>query len=474
MGTFGKLGVRRRLGRAWFAGLLALLIAANPVTAATAGSSGAGDPYFPLQGNGGYQVTHYGLDLHWDPATDRLDGVATIAAVATQSLSAFDLDLRRQLAVSSVRVDGDAARFEQPAPLGQELIVKPRHAIGDGRSFTVVVTYGGVPPVVIDPDGGMEGWIPTDDGAFVVGEPQGSPSWFPCNDTPTDKATFDIRVTVPKGLTAVSNGELVGPPTTDHGWTTFAWRERHPMSTYLATATVGRFVTATGMTQGGVPWYTAVDKKLDGKSSHDVLKTLPTIVDYFASRFGPYPFDSIGAIIDDASSVGYALETTTKPLFPEVPDDVWLAHELAHQWFGDSVTLARWRDIWVNEGFAEWSSWLWSEASGQDSAQAIFDYWYSQPASEDWIWDPSPADPGGPDNQFASSIYVRGAMTLQALRVKVGDPTFFKIMKGWAAQRKYGNGTVDEFTAYAAHEAHRNLTSFFDVWLYQPGKPASW
>jgi len=473
MRTLTLPGAGRRLGFAGTAGVMAFVLAAGPVLAANIGASGAGDPYFPLQGNGGYDVDSYGLDLRWDPATNHLDGVATIAAVATQSLSRFDLDLRRELGVSSVTVNGAAAEATQPVALGQELVITPARTLPSGKLFTVVVRYGGTPQVITDPDSSIEGWVPTTDGAFVVGEPQGSPGWYPCNDTPTDKARYEFRVTVPDGLTAVANGDLVGRPVSEAGWTTFTWRSAQPMATYLSTATIGRFATSTGTTPGGVPYYVAVDPTLASQSKV-VLAKLPAMIDYFASTFGPYPFSSAGAIVDDAPSVGYALETQTKPVFDRPPDELTLAHELAHQWYGDAVTLARWRDIWVNEGFAEFSSWLWSESRGQTSAQQFFNRWYGQSAKSDWFWNPPPGDPGDPADIFAWSEYERGAMTLQALRVKLGDGTFFRILRGWFASRKYGNATVEDFTGYAQRVSGVDLAHFFDVWLYQPGKPVSW
>lgn len=443
---------------------------AGPALAAT-GSPGAGDPYFPLQGNGGYDVAHYGLRLTYDTASRHLDGVATIQATTTESLTAFDLDLRRNLTVASVTVDGQAAGFSQPESLGQELVVTPADQLAAGTPFTVVVTYAGTPGPVTDPDGSIEGWVPTEDGAFVVGEPQGSPAWFPCNDTPTDKATYDFRVTVPAGITAVANGDLVST-SSGGGWSTFTWHNREPMSTYLATVTTGRFGVTTGTTPGGVPYYIAADPRQDSQS-HVVLGKLPAMVDYFASVFGPYPYSSAGAVVDDAPQVGYALENQTKPLFDTAPNELTLAHELAHQWYGDAVTLSRWRDIWVNEGFAEFSSWLWSEHTGQTSARQFFQRWYAKPASS-WVWTPPPGDPGGPEHLFAGSVYERGAMTLQALRAKLGDPTFFAVMRGWFESRKYGNGSDADFTAYASQVSGQDLTHFFEVWLYQPGKPTSW
>ena len=243
--------------------------------------------------------------------------------------------------------------------------MRPAHRLRKGATFTVVVRYGGEPKVVTDADGSIEGWIPTKDGAFVVGEPQGSPGWFPCNDTPRDKATYDIRVRVPKGLSAVSNGELASR-TTKGRWTTFHWHNGDPMATYLATASVGRFRITTGTTPGGVPYYNAIDPKV-AKKSRAVVAKLPAVTDYLASLYGPYPFSSTGVVVDNAPfEVGYALETQSRPTYDRPPDEPTLAHEAAHMYFGDSVTLKRWRDIWLAEGFAEFSSWMWSEHSGGD------------------------------------------------------------------------------------------------------------
>jgi aminopeptidase N len=204
--------------------------------------------------------------------------------------------------------------------------------------------------------------------------------------------------------------------------------------------------------------------------SAPVLATLPAIVDYFSSVYGAYPFSSAGAIVDDAPDVGYALETATRPLFDRAPDEATLSHELAHQWFGDTVTLSKWRDIWLNEGFAEFSSWLWDEHTGVESGPEHLQALLAEPADSD-VWDPPPANPGAADQIFSNSVYERGAGTLEALRELLGDPTFFSIMRGWVAAHRYGNATVDEFRTYASKVAHRNLTSFFHTWLDQPGKP---
>jgi aminopeptidase N len=445
-----------------------LLTLAAPATAAdsfTPGSSGSGDPFFPLAGNGGYDVSNYSLKLSYDQAANQLGGTAIITARATQNLSRFDLDLR-EFTISRLLVNDRAADFTRD---GQELIITPKSGLLAGRSFTVTIDYAGVPKVITDPDESIEGWVPTKDGAFVVGEPQGSPGWYPVNDTPRDKATFDFNVTVPDGLTVMANGVLVSR-TSSGGKTTWVWKETDPMAPYLATATVGRFDLSQSNV-GSIPSYVAVDPTL---STGNVLRKLPDMVQFYESIYGKYPFNAVGAIVDDAKVVGYSLETQTKPVFDRMPDETTLAHELSHMWYGDSVTLSVWPDIWLHEGFATWSEWIWSEYTGNKSAQKYFDNLYNTPPQDVRFWTPPPGNPGTAVFLFNGTIYYRGAMTLQALRGKVGDFAFFRIMKDWATQNRYGNVTTAQFIALAEADSGMDLDHFFDVWLYQPDKPTSW
>jgi aminopeptidase N len=432
----------------------------------TPGSAGLGDPFFPLAGNGGYDVAHYSLVFSYDPATRQFDGTATITATATQNLSRFDLDLRG-FDIDRLTVNGAAASFTRA---GQELVITPGAGLPAGATFTVVVGYAGIPSVVTDPDGSIEGWVPTDDGAFVVGEPQGSPAWYPANDNPRDKATYEFTATVPAGITVMANGVL-DSRSTSGGRTTWVWRATSPMAPYLATATLGRFDLTQSTAPGGIPAYVAVDPTL---STGNVLRKLPDIVDFYASIYGPYPFEAVGAIVDDAPNVGYSLETQTKPVFDRMPDEATLAHELSHMWYGDSVTLTEWPDIWLHEGFATWSEWIWSEHTGRKSAHNYFKTLYNTPAQDTAFWTPPPGNPGSPEFMFNGTIYNRGGMTLQALREKIGDGAFFDIMRRWAAEHRHGNVTTPQFIALAEQVSRMQLDHFFDVWLYQPDKPTSW
>jgi aminopeptidase N len=439
------------------------VVAAAP--GASRGAPGQGDPYFPLAGNGGYVARHYDLDLAYDPASRRLDGRAEISARATQGMKTFDLDLSG-LVVREVRVNGQAARWTRD---GQELVITPRQALRKGEGFRVDVSYGGTPQDITDPDGSADGWIATDDGAFVAGEPQGAMSWFPSDNYPLDKASYAFEITVPTGYTAVANGVLTSQRSRS-GKTTFRWSQAEPMASYLATATIGKFDVQRYTTASGIPVYNAVDPR-EAAGAAPALARIPEILDWETKTFGPYPFAAAGAIVDHAPDVGYALETQTRPLYDRAPSVSTVVHETAHQWFGDSVSLTSWQDIWLNEGFATYAEWLWGEQHGGPSAQARFDSSYAlAPTSSLWAF--PTADPGEGADIFASPVYTRGAMVLQKLRTTVGDTHFFDILKAWARIHRHGNGTTVQFVALSEKVSGADLGPLFHTWLYTAGKPA--
>ncbi|MFB7332875.1 M1 family metallopeptidase [Streptomyces adustus] len=437
----------------------------------TPGGSGVRDPYFPKAGNGGYDVTHYDLRLAYDPGSRRLTGTAGLTARATQDLSAFDLDLKG-LDVGTVTVEGEKARWNRA---GQELTVRPSDVLHDGETFQVTVRYAGTPLTLTDQDGSKEGWLPTADGALALGEPTGSMTWFPGNHHPSDKATYDIAVTVPKGLTAVSNGEQAGE-TTAGGRTTFAWHTADPMASYAATVAIGRYEVGRS-TADGLPAYVAV-APARAKESRAVLAKLPEIMEWARTNFGPYPFSSTGVIVDRQDEVGYALETQNRPVFPGVLDIGTLVHELVHQWYGDSVTPRTWRDMWLSEGFATYAEWLWQEDQGGDSTQETFDALYDGDYFDDAeanaaIWAFPPAKPSGAAHISDPPVYWRGAMVLQKIRQTVGDDTFYDIVQGWAATHRHGNAGTAEFTAYVESRApDKDFGPIWRDWLYGDGKPA--
>jgi aminopeptidase N len=472
--------LRRSLALAAVASLIAVPAAlAKPYVK---GSEGSGDPFFPRAGNGGYDVGHYDLTIDYDQPANHLEGAAVIDATATQNLKFFNLDLRVFYEVSSVRVDGELAKTRHWRE--QELRIKPRSRLDSGEDFTVRVVYSGTPEPIVDPDQSIEGFIPTDDGAFVVAEPQGSPGWYPVNDSPKDKATFEFDITVPAGHTVMANGELVSHTSTAVG-ERWRWREDDPMAPYLATATNGPFQTDFYTTGFGLPMYDAVDPDTRPSGSttpnpalaFERLAPQGEIIQFFSGLYGEYPFTTGGGIVDWAPNVGYALESQTRANYHRVPGPSTVVHEIAHQWFGNAVTLETWPDIWLNEGFATFSEWIYTEEHGGATAQENFDDLYSipedDPAFQD-LWFPAPAALEGPEQLFHTPVYDRGAMTLQALRVKVGDDTFFEILRSWYEDNKYGNVSTEDFIALAEEESGQGLEHFFQVWLYQEGRPESW
>ncbi|WP_372488066.1 M1 family metallopeptidase [Streptomyces guryensis] len=432
----------------------------------TPGGSGLRDPYFPKAGNGGYDVSHYDLKLAYDPSgAHRLTGTVTITARATQNLSAFDLDLKG-LNVDEVTVEGERARWNHT---GQELVVRPHEDLRDEETFRVTVRYSGSPVTITDPDDSEEGWLRTADGALALGEPTGSMAWFPGNDHPSDKASYDIAVTVPKGLQAVSNGELTGE-TSSGGRTTFTWHTAEPMATYLATLAVGHFdISRYTIGSKHLPVYVAVDPT-QTEASRNVLAKLPEIIEWEETNFGPYPFSSTGVIVDRPDDAGYALETQNRPVFPGAPDTGTLVHELAHQWYGDSVTPKSWQDMWLNEGFATYAEWLWDEDHGGDTCQQTFESRYEDGGKDIWAY--PPAKPSGAAHISDSPVYERGAMVLHKIRQTVGDDTFYDIIQGWAAAHRHGSADTGDFTAYVEKKApDKDFKEIWKDWLYGEGKP---
>ncbi len=207
------------------------------------------------------------------------------------------------------------------------------------------------------------------------------------------------------------------------------------------------------------------------------LARQPEIIDFLEDVAGPYPWRSAGGIVDDFQGLGFALETQTRPIYARdffsnsVDGDSVVVHELAHQWYGDSLAVKRWSDIWVNEGFAYYTEWLWSEREGLGTAQEIFDFFYADfiPADDPW-WDITIGDPG-PDLLFEFPVYFRGAMTLHALRLEIGDADFFKTLRVWAQSRAGDNVTIPQFIRLAERISGEQLDALFDAWLFTPGRP---
>ncbi|MER7000211.1 M1 family metallopeptidase [Streptomyces sp. NPDC000410] len=433
----------------------------------TPGAAGLRDPYFPKLGNGGYDVRHYALTLDYDPKANQLTGTAEITARATQDLSAFNLDFHG-MTVHSATVDGAPAAVNRAA---NELTLRPRADLDKGSTFKTVVRYSGSPRTITDADSSEEGWLKTSDGAIALGEPTGSMAWFPGNHHPSDKASYDITVTVPKGLTAVSNGELRSRrPAGSGGRTTFVWHAGQPMASYVATVAMGAYDVRTTPKKGadGVPVYSASDRTVTARSEK-LLARIPELLAWAQENFGPYPYLSTGAIVERTGDSGYALETQNRPVMPADQFTTGiLVHELAHQWYGNSVTPRTWQDMWLNEGFATYAEWLYSEDFEDTPAQVSHERAFADRSN----WAFPPAEPPSAENISDPPVYGRGAMVLHKIRQAVGDDTFFTIVEGWAQEHRHANASTDDFVAYVEEESGKDLTELWDTWLYGEDKPA--
>ncbi len=462
-------GVKSAIGAAIGAGVLASAALAG---SGVIGGEGVGDPYYPKMGNTGYDVQSYDVDLKYQ-RSGKIKAKTTIDAVADTDggnpgtggpLVRFDLDYRGP-EVTKVSV-GAEATFSRS---GQELVINPAANIPDGSPFEVVVRYAGRPKQVLNPDGSKDGWTDTSDGAIALGEPQQTPSWVPVNDHPTDKAAWHFRFTTPRKLTAISNGELVEKTREGRRMVT-EWDQPDPMPSYLALVAIGKFRIDKGEV-GGVPYLGAVDRKLDS-AVVDMLRARTEVAhDFLEAVAGPYPFANTGGLVDP-SSLGFAMETQTRSYYPSSPPLQLVIHEVAHQWYGDSVSVDRWKEIWLNEGFATYMEWLYEEETGGETVAERFVRVYNANGPSSALWDPPPADPGGAANLFAGSVYDRGALALQVLREEIGNADFREVLMTWAQEGQFENRSTEDLYELIQDVTGESRPDEFDIWLYEPGKPA--
>ena len=432
---------------------------------ATPGANHSTDSYLPGHGNGGYRVLHYDLDLDYRIVSNRLAGRAVVTAVATQPLSRFTLDLG-WLRVQDVRVDGRPARY---AHRPDKLQIKPERPIGAGETFRVDVRYAGA-PVPISGRWGDLGWEELTDGALVASQPNGSPSWFPCDDQPGAKATFRVTVTTATPYAVLVTGDFVSRRR-GAGTSTWVYERDEPTSPYLMSVQIGRY-ELMDLTDGGVVQHAAIPPFLRRNAAHDFGRH-GEIMSAMQGLFGPYPFRKyVVVVVDD--ELDDPVEAQGMAVFGKNHVDGrrtherLVVHELAHQWFGNSLTVADWRHIWLNEGFATYAEWLWSGVCGEPPTDVLAAKWYAW--AKERPQNVIIADPGV-DRMFDPLVYQRGALTVHALRTSIGDEAFLPLLRAWVAEHRHGTVTTEQFRAHAQRFARDPLDDLFAAWLDRPALP---
>lgn len=456
-------------------------------------TNGLGDAYFPLEGNPGYDAQHYTIELAVDPVDLRhITGTTTIKAVAKNALPNFNLDFLG-LNISTVTVDGAPATFSRK---GQELTVTPATPITANALFSVSVAYVGTPITYTDPALILyapplvpitvtTGWREWSKGYIAaMSQPDGGMTWFPSNNHPADKATYTFRITVAQPKMALASGILQQViPVNDHT-NTYVWAMDDPMSTQVATVIIGEFALKESKAPNGVPIRNYFPPGLEQKimDSYDVTGDM---MDFLAKIYGPYPFAAYGVAVVPGWIPESGYETQALTTLSETPTSAHIiVHELAHQWFGDALTVAAWKDLWLQEGFAQYTEALWAEktegvaaydavikeqANHQMLYGALLPKSLGRPALPKFHVFPA-VDPGLAYNYF--SAYSAGALALHGLRMEVGDETFFKILPKFVQKYKNVPITTKDFIGVAEEVAGRALSNVWNTWLYSDTLPA--
>jgi aminopeptidase N len=440
----------------------------------TIGDPGIGDPYYPLEGNGGYQIDSYDVSLSYDPPTNALQSTATLkgTVLSEEGLTQFDLDLQPTMLVSEVTVNGAPATFTQN---NAELVITTAALLAPQSALEVVVTYSGKPDLVPGGTSGISdgGWYRTDSGgAIAIGEPSNASAWYPVNEHPADTATFAVTATVPDKWKVISNGvqQTDGLPDPGPGKSVYRWQLSEPVASYLTTIYIDDFTLVQDTMADGKPIVSAIAPDA-GSDAPRLAGDTKQILDVLSGYFGPYPFEAAGGIFTGLSN-GFALETATRPVYGggQIASLETVVHELAHQWYGDDVAIKRWSDICLNECFASYAPWLYDAQVNKADLDARWKQQMSAVLNQPRFW-ASPLVDMGPGNEF-TRVYDRGPLALHALRAEIGDEAFLTLLKQWPAMYGGKNASFDDLETYVTTLAGRDMGPFMDAWFRGTTVPA--
>ncbi|WP_238006644.1 M1 family metallopeptidase [Dactylosporangium sp. AC04546] len=433
-------------------------------------STPVADPMYPQYGNPAIDVLHYGLVLDWKPDTKTLTGTATLRLRAAAAVSDVKLDFSKAYTIDGVTLNGTPA-----GGTVADTKLTVTGALAKDAFATLVVKYHGTPTTVPMPSHRTDAeplglTVTKDGGLWTMQEPYGASTWYPANDQPSDKALYDIAVTVPDGWSAIASGTAQVPD-----GNTFKYSSTAPVASYLTTLAVGKYQKETAAGPHGIPltyWYRAGadDKALP------YLRKSPQYLTWLEQHFGPYPFDSGGVLMVPSESGMETQQMITMGLPDYGSDaafktgfDADLLHEYAHQWFGDAVTPTNWNDLWLNEGWATYAQHLYTNERDKVTAKA----WEEWARGVDARLRQRLGPPGKPkaDSFAESNVYICPALMLHQIHEQIGDAAFFALATDWAQKHRDTTQDRASFIAFVNQHTGKDFTSLINTWLDSPTTP---
>ena len=431
---------------------------------------GTTDRYTGIDFNLGFHVRHYDLELDYRVVNNRLAGTATLTVDNYRPIKTLTLDLSNNLKVAKVRAQGRGISVARTRHHSDKLHITFATELPADQEFTLAITYSGTPRPVASPWGDI-GWEELRNGSLVASQPCGARSFYPCDDTPDEKATYDFHVTVCNPFTVICNGNLEST-TRKSSRTTWHYRMPQPMASYLATVQVGEYIKVDAASSPvPIEIYIPRDHALRKRIEADFANQ-QAMLEAYTQLFGPYPFSRYACVVTE-DDLEIPLEAQGLSIFGAnhaTGHGTWerlIAHELSHQWFGNSLGLAQWDDIWLNEGLACYSEWLWFESRGYDIDAIVREHYDGLTAKPQDIL---VGDPGTRD-MFDDRVYKRGAIAIHVLRRHMGDEAFFAALRAYVADGRHGVVEPIDLRNHLSAQSDAPIDELLKQWIYSRELP---
>ncbi len=425
------------------------------------------DSVYPQVGDPLVDALHYDLAMAWTPETDTLEATQRLTFRATSAADRFQLDFDDVLTIDTLTIDGEDATYDRA---DKDLVVQ--HPVEADEEYVLEMSYSGTPEPYDAPTQRSDfrlgvGWhVTPEHEVWTIQEPYGAFTWYAANDQPADKAFYDFSLTVPEPWTGIANGELTDTADAD-GLRTTTWHLAEPASSYLVTVAFADYTPTELESDSGVPvtiWGPTDDPEAIGETEY-----APEAIDWLEQYLGPYPFDTFGILIYDGES---GMETQTMVTLGATAYSTSRAvvvHELAHHWYGDTVTPADWSDVWMNEGMAMYLQGMWeAEDEGITIDQKMDDWALFESQEREYAGPPGDYDP---TNFGSGNIYFGPALMWHELRQQIGDDEFFALLRDWPAEQENDTADREEYLTWIEDQTGEELTAFFDAWLLNETTP---